>query len=40
MNTGGLPGKGTNLGFFVVIIVSIIVTALVAIHLKRKDYTK
>lgn len=40
MNTGGLPGKGSNIGFFIVIIISIIVTTLVAIHLKRKDYTK
>lgn len=40
MNTGGLPGKGTKLGFFFVIILGVILTLLTALHLKRKDYTK
>lgn len=40
MNTGGLPGKEQGTGFFWVIGLSIVATAITVIHLKRKDYTK
>ncbi|MBO0431431.1 magnesium transporter CorA family protein [Enterococcus sp. DIV0660C] len=40
MNTGGLPGKSSELGFFLVLIGSAVATAAVALHLLRKDYTK
>ena len=40
MNTGGLPGKGTKLGFFFVIILGVILTLLTGLHLKRKDFSK
>lgn len=40
MNTGGLPGKGSPLGFMIVMALAIVLTVLATIHLKRKDYTK
>ncbi|KRM79350.1 mit family metal ion transporter cora [Lapidilactobacillus dextrinicus DSM 20335] len=40
MNTGGLPGKGSTLGFMIVMALAIVLTVLATIHLKRKDYTK
>ncbi len=40
MNTGGLPGKDSGLGFLLVVIGSIIVAAAVGFHLTKKDYTK
>ena len=40
MNTGGLPGKNSTLGFLLVVIASIVIAAAVGYHLTRKDYTK
>lgn len=40
MNTGGLPGKGSGTGFFLVVGASLILAIVVAIHLKRKDFSK
>ena len=40
MNTGGLPGKGSNTGFFLVVGASIILAIVFGIHLKRKDFSK
>lgn len=40
MNTGGLPGETTEIGFWSVIFLSVVATILMAWHLKRKDYTK
>ncbi|EPH99914.1 CorA-like protein [Enterococcus faecalis 13-SD-W-01] len=40
MNTGGMPGENSTLGFFLVIIGAVILTALVGWHLSRKDYSK
>lgn len=40
MNTGGLPGKGSSLGFFIVLILAFLLSLLVAFHLKRKDFSK
>ncbi|OTP11902.1 hypothetical protein A5844_000116 [Enterococcus sp. 10A9_DIV0425] len=40
MNTGGLPGKSSGLGFLLVVIGSVIAAATVGYHLFRKDYTK
>lgn len=38
MNTGGLPGKSMGLGFIAVIVLSIVLTVLMAIHLKKRVY--
>lgn len=40
MNTGGLPGKETKLGFYFVLLLAFILSVITAIHLKRKDFTK
>ncbi|ASZ07701.1 MULTISPECIES: magnesium transporter CorA family protein [Enterococcus] len=40
MNTGGLPGRSSELGFLLVLIGSAVATAAVALHLLTKDYTK
>lgn len=40
MNTGGLSGKGSSLGFFIVLILAFLLSLLVAFHLKRKDFSK
>ncbi|WP_122647137.1 magnesium transporter CorA family protein [Enterococcus mediterraneensis] len=40
MNTGGLPGAKSNLAFFVVLVLSIILAAIAAVYLHRKDYSK
>lgn len=40
MNTGGLPGKSMGIGFIAVIVLSIVLTILMALHLKRKDFSK
>lgn len=40
MNTGGLPGKGSSTGFFLVVGFSILLAIVVAIHLKKKDFSK
>ena len=40
MNTGGLPGERSGLGFLFVLIGSIVAAGIVGYHLYRKDYTK
>lgn len=40
MNTGGLPGRSMKIGFILVMVLAIVATVLMAIHLKRKDFTK
>lgn len=40
MNTGGLPGESSGLGFLFVVIGSILTAGAVGYHLYRKDYTK
>lgn len=40
MNTGGLPGKESKIGFFIVMILAVILSTLFTIHLKRKDFSK
>ncbi|MGX7164260.1 magnesium transporter CorA family protein [Enterococcus massiliensis] len=40
MNTGGLPGKGSQVGFWVVIVLSVILAVIAAVHLSKKDFTK
>ncbi|WP_368269683.1 CorA family divalent cation transporter, partial [Enterococcus faecium] len=39
MNTGGLPGKSSALGFILVVFGSLIAAAVLGYHLYRKDYT-
>ncbi|WP_165005979.1 MULTISPECIES: magnesium transporter CorA family protein [unclassified Enterococcus] len=39
MNTGGLPGKSSTLGFVLVVLGSVIAAAVLGYHLYRKDYT-
>ncbi|WP_099225190.1 magnesium transporter CorA family protein [Listeria costaricensis] len=39
MNTG-VPGEGSDAGFFMVVAVALFLAAVIAIHLIRKDYTK
>jgi magnesium transporter len=40
MNTGGLPGKGSSIGFFMVVGVAVLLAIIVAVHLNRKDFSK
>ncbi|MDT2757655.1 magnesium transporter CorA family protein [Enterococcus asini] len=40
MNTGGLPGKESKIGFYLVMLLAIIVSIIVFLHLKRKDFSK
>ncbi len=40
MNTGGMPGKSSSLGFFLVMGLAVVLTFVVAIHLKHKDFNK
>jgi magnesium transporter len=40
MNTGGLPGEGTRIGFFAVIILAVILAVIAAVYLNKKDFTK
>lgn len=39
INTGGLPGKDTELGFIVVMILAVVLAVVTALHLKKKDYS-
>lgn len=39
MNTGGLPGKGENLGTLLVVLLSLVATLIVGVHLSRKKYS-
>lgn len=38
MNTGGLPGEQSEIGFWLVMIIAVIATIIITIHLKRKDF--
>ncbi|MBO1307035.1 magnesium transporter CorA family protein [Enterococcus sp. 669A] len=40
MNTGGIPGEGSNLAFFLVLGLAAILSVLAAYHLSKKDYSK
>lgn len=40
MNTGGLPGKDSKIGFILVMALAVIVSIIAFIHLRRKDFTK
>lgn len=40
MNTGGLPGKESHFGFFMVVAVAVLLAIIVGIHIKRKDFSK
>lgn len=40
MNTGGLPGKDSKIGFLLVMVLAVVVSIIAFIHLRRKDYTK
>lgn len=40
MNTGGLPGKDSALGFFIIIVLAMILATIVAIYLSKKDFSK
>lgn len=40
MNTGGLQGKESKIGFYLVMLLAIIVSIIVFLHLKRKDFSK
>ena len=39
MNIGGLPGKDTNYGFWILVLLSVILTITWGIFLKKKKYT-
>ena len=38
MNTGGLPGEKSELGFFVMMVIAFLLAILVALYLKAKDF--
>lgn len=40
MNTGGIPGEGSNIAFFAVLGLAILLSILAGIHLSKKDYSK
>ncbi|MGM0212880.1 magnesium transporter [Enterococcus sp. AZ109] len=40
MNTGGIPGEGSNITFFAVLGLAALLSILAAVHLSKKDYTK